>query len=91
MTHLFKEQEDIVDSEYFCERLFSDSEIFQKLFRKIIEKEDSLLIDLILILVEKTFKKEKKISSRKESASQDNCFESSCNLFEQSSFNQDKA
>lgn len=56
--NLLKEDENVVDSEYFVERLFEDASNFKRLVAQISEKQSPKLVELVELILSQVFKKD---------------------------------
>ena len=57
-SRLLKEDENVVDAEYFVERLFEEPGNFKRLIGQIATKESPRLVELVELVMEQVFKKE---------------------------------
>lgn len=56
--HLLKEDENVVDAEYFVERLFEEPANFKRLIGQVATKHSPKLVELVELILDQVFKKE---------------------------------
>lgn len=70
-VHLLKEDENVVDAEYFVERLFEEPTNFRRLVEQISTRQSPKLVELVELILNQVFKKESEFWKSKQAEADD--------------------